>query len=160
MSRNTERENLATRINDSPVGKFCLPMGLGIVTGNFIDTTSVVQQIFNRHFYGILGGGAGWAIAESEIKFGDFEGVPFPFKRGVGALLARGLGLSVVLQTIDLISKGRLDLEMQAPLLVGAVAGKAIHEGAKALYDSGLTMPIYRKLGIQDRRLPVNQLPR
>lgn len=145
-------ENRITKINYDPLAKSILPMVVGVVTGNFIDSASAVQQVFNGRFYNVLGVGASWAIAESEIKLGDFQHTPFPFKRGVRALLTRGLGLSVIMQ-VTMLLDSKPDLGIYIPFIVGAVGGQAIHLGAKALYDSGLTAPIYSMLGIQDRRL-------
>ena len=141
---------LATRINDSPVGKYMLPVVLGMITGS-VDTTSELQQIFNRRFYGAMGVGAGWAIAESEIKF--LKNFAYP------KWLRTFLGFNII-NTFFIFTEGKPNYGVYIPLIVGAVAGAAINKGAEVLYNSGLTMPIYSKLGIKDRRLPINQLPR
>lgn len=43
-----------------------------------------------------------------------------------------------------------------AAYAVGSLNWIGLHKGAKRLYDSGLTMPIYKALGIIDRRLSVH----
>lgn len=152
-----QQENRITKINYNPLAKTVIPMLVGALMNN-VDNISGVQQVFSRHFYSALGAGAGWAVAESEIKPGEFTDTPFPFKRGVKALLTRGLGLSAILQ-VPLLLEGKPELGVYIPFVVGAVGGHAIHLGAKALYESNLTAPIYRLLRIQDRRLIVTNNP-
>lgn len=129
--------NRITRINYSPVPKFVLPMVMGAVTGNVLESP----------VYNTLGAAAGWLIAESELKLGSYRVEPFPFRGRVEDFLTRGFVLSTFVAIMQ------LDPRAYIPFIAGAVSGQAIHLGAKALYDSGLTKPIYKVLRIQDRRL-------
>lgn len=148
-------ENLITRINYIEISKTSLPLSMGI--GAFIlgiPTPAMVAF------------GAAFAIGESQYLSEQKGGrnrhrlTRIFFDRSLGGSLTRGLIASTVFSLAYYHNRQSgpvLDPKIYAAVAAGGLIGLALDRTARALYDSELTMPIYRFLGIQDRRLTTKE---
>lgn len=142
-------ENLQTRLNYSRVAKTAVEMALFGFTGILaqdVERSSLanVLPIIRGHLFDTFGG----AFQSSYYKV-------FYRKPSIVRAVASGLVINSfqeVAQGLNILS-GTFDPLDFAAFGLGGTLFWAFDRTAKAIYDSGMTMPLYSMLGIQDRRI-------
>lgn len=146
-----EGENLRTRINYSPVVETALPV-MEMLAISAIGRHSAVTEIpalnalFEQNFTAFFSG----AVLSMMISHAYRS-------RGDWATTVRiGFSTLALIQLYNLYSNsGDLTKVGVSLAIFGTGMGSffALRSAARGLYNSGATIPIYRALGVQDRRI-------
>ena len=149
-----EQENWITRLNYDPVAKLLL-FNTVLMSMAFLahavetDPSTPRTNILPGHITDFLDSSALTCLIGSlarEVKEDDsITALPI----AIGTLLP---SINEYLQKAGVVN-GFYDPKDYLAFLAGSVFWALFDKSAKALYDSGATKPIYKMLGIQDRRL-------
>lgn len=148
MEYQGNQENLITKINYSGRVKGAFGMvifGVPAVALRSLERGPSGQSlpIFMRgHLFGVMA--APWHASLNKVLVGD------SFAINLGAAIV-GPTLTEIAEGVGL-TDGTFDVGDIAAYVVGAIGWAAFEGTAKAIHDSGLSLPVYRALGIQHRK--------
>lgn len=144
-------ENLITRINYNDISKVSLPFSMGI--GAFILGIPTPDMVAFGVAFAL---GESQFLSEQKGERNRHSLLKIVLDRSLSGSLTRGLIASTIFDLAYYHQRQLgpiLDPKIYVAVAAGGLIGLALDRTAKALYDSELTMAIYRFLGIHDRRL-------
>jgi hypothetical protein len=142
-------ENWQTKLNYSEHAKGLMALTVlapMAIASEFIEIGSAAKllpQFLRGHLFDGFGG-----LTQSALN-------KMVFGQGIKSNVAAGFITNSIIEVYQKfnIIPGTFDWWDFAAYAAGALAFGLYDQSAKALYDSGVTKPIYKALGIQDRRL-------